>query len=70
MEKTFANISCASLKYRNTEKKRHFFSRTEHLNTSGIISHGTDSFRVKPRQTPGYDTPKISTRLTIFQGSI
>ena len=42
-------------------------SRTEHLNTSGITSHGTDSFRVKPI-TPGHPIPKISTRLTIFWG--
>ena len=44
---------------------RHLISRTEHLNTSGITSHGTDSFRVKPI-TPGHPIPKISTRLTIF----
>ena len=42
-------------------------SRTEHLNTSGITSHGTDSFHVKPI-TPGHPIPKISTRLTIFWG--
>ena len=35
---------------------------TEHLNTSGITSHGTDSFHVKPI-TPGHPIPKISTRL-------
>ena len=40
---------------------------TEHLNTSGITSHGTDSFRVKPI-TPGHSIPKISTCLTIFWG--
>ena len=40
---------------------------TEHLNTSGITSHGTDSFRIKPI-TPGHPIPKISTRLTIFWG--
>ena len=40
---------------------------TEHLNTSGITSHGTDSFCVKPI-TPGHPIPKISTRLTIFWG--
>ena len=44
-------------------------SRTEHLNTSGITSHGTDSFRVKPI-TPGHPIPKISTHLTIFWGGI
>ena len=40
---------------------------TEHLNTSDITSHGTDSFHVKPI-TPGHPTPKISTHLTIFWG--
>ena len=45
----------------------HLISRTEHLNTSGITSHGTDSFHVKPI-TPGHPIPKISTRLTIFWG--
>ena len=40
---------------------------TEHLNTSGITSHGTDSFRIKPI-TPGHPIPKISTSLTIFWG--
>ena len=40
---------------------------TEHLNTSGITSHGTDSFCVKPI-TPGHPIPKISTHLTIFWG--
>ena len=40
---------------------------TEHLNTSGITSHGTDSFHVKPI-TPGHPIPKISTHLTIFWG--
>ena len=38
---------------------------TEHLNTSGITSHGTDSFHVKAI-TPGHPIPKIPTRLTIF----
>ena len=41
--------------------------RTEHLNTSGITSHRTDSFHVKPI-TPGHLIPKISTRLTICWG--
>ena len=45
----------------------HFLNRTEYLNTSGITSHGTDSFRIKPI-TPGHPIPKISTRLTIFWG--
>ena len=42
-------------------------SQTEHLNTSGITSHGTDSFHIK-LITPGYPIPKISTCLTIFWG--
>ena len=42
-------------------------SRTEHLNTSGINSHGTDSFHIK-LITPGHPIPKISTCLTIFWG--
>ena len=45
----------------------HLLSRTEHLNRSGITSHGTDSFHVKTI-TPGHPLPKISTRLTIFWG--
>ena len=49
------------------EMSRHLISRTEHLNTSGITSHGTDSFRVT-LITPGHPIPKISTRLTIFWG--
>ena len=40
---------------------------TEHLNTSGITSHCTDSFHIKPI-TPGHPIPKISTHLTIFWG--
>ena len=44
-------------------------SWTEHLNTSGITSHATDSFCVKPI-IPGHSIPKILTRLTIFWGSI
>ena len=35
--------------------------------TSGITSHGADSFHVKPL-IPGHPIPKISTRLTIFWG--
>ena len=46
----------------------HLISRTEHLNISGITSHGTDSFHIK-WITPGHPIPKISTRLTIFWGS-
>ena len=41
--------------------------QTEHLNTSGITSHGTDSFHVK-LITPGHPIPNISTHLTIFWG--
>ena len=40
---------------------------TEHLNTSGITFHGTDSFCVK-LTTLGHPIPKISTHLTIFWG--
>ena len=40
----------------------HFLNRTEHLNTSGITSHRTHSFRIKPI-TPGHPIPKISTCL-------
>ena len=40
-------------------------SGTEHLNSSGIISHGTDSFRIK-LITPSHPIPKISTHVTIF----
>ena len=40
---------------------------TDHLNTSGITSHGTDSLHVKPI-TPGHPIPKISTNLTVFWG--
>ena len=40
-------------------------SRTEHLNISGITSHGTDTFHVK-LITPGHSIPKISTHLTMF----
>ena len=42
-------------------------SRTEHLNTPCITSHGTDSFCIKPL-TPVHPVPKISTCLTIFWG--
>ena len=48
--------------------RRHLIFWTEHLSISGITSHGTESFRVKPI-TPGHPIPKISTRLTIFWGS-
>ena len=47
------------------EMRWSLISRTEHLNTSGITSHRTDWFNVKPI-TPGHPIPKISTRLAIF----
>ena len=47
------------------EIRWHLIFRTEYLNTSGITSHGTDSFCVKPI-TLGHPIPKISTYLTIF----
>ena len=55
---------------------KHFFYRTppgdcfwipDCLNTSGITSHRTDLFHVKPITT-GHPIPEISTRLTIFWG--
>ena len=49
------------------EMRRHFISWTEDLNTSGITSHWTDYFRIKPI-TLGHPIPKISTGLTIFWG--
>ena len=49
------------------EMRRHLISRTEHFNISGITSHGTGSFCVKPI-TPVHPIPKISTHLTIFWG--
>ena len=59
----FENLGECSVR----EMRRHLISRTEHLNTLGITSHGTDSFHVKPI-TSGYPIPKISTNLTIFYG--
>ena len=49
------------------EMRCHLISRLEHLNTSGITSHGTDSFHIKPI-TPDHPIRKISIRLTIFWG--
>ena len=49
------------------EIRRHLISRTKYLNTSGITSHGTDSFCVKPI-TPDHPIPEISTCLTILWG--
>ena len=40
------------------EMRRHLISRTEHLNTSHVTSHGTDSFCIKPI-TPGHPIPNI-----------
>ena len=56
-------VSCS-----RNEMVPHFSNRTEHVNTSGITSHGTDSFRVKPTIS-GHTIPTISTRLTTFLGS-
>ena len=50
------------------EMAPHFSNTTEHLNTSDITSHGTDSFRVKTI-TPSHAIPKFSTWLTMFWGS-
>ena len=44
------------------ETRWRLVSRTKHLNTSGITSHGTDSFRIKTI-THGHPNPKISTWL-------
>ena len=45
----------------------HFSNTTEHLNTSGKTSHGTDSFRIKPI-SPCHPILKVSNHLTIFWG--
>ena len=42
-------------------------SQTEHLNTLGLTSDGTDTFRVK-LITPSHPIPNISTHLTVFWG--
>ena len=47
------------------EMRRHFISRTNHLNTSSVTSHEKNSFCIKPI-TPGHPISKISTGLTIF----
>ena len=47
--------------------RHHLISRTEHLNTSGLTSNGTDTFRIK-LITPSHPIPKISTHLTVFWG--
>ena len=52
------SLVCGLLRWR-------LISRTEHVDISGITSHGTDPFRVKPI-APGHPIPKISTCLTIF----
>ena len=54
-------------KFSIQEMRWRLLSRTEHLNTSGITSHGADSNRVKPI-TPNHPIPKISNCLTIFWG--
>ena len=41
--------------------------QTENVNTSGITSHRTESFNIKPI-TPGHPIPKISSCLAIFWG--
>ena len=49
------------------EMRCQLISRTEHLNTSDITSHGTDSFPTR-LITASHPIPKISTHLTIFWG--
>ena len=49
------------------EIRHYLISQTEHLNTSGIMYHGTDSFYDK-LITFDHPIPKISTGLTIFWG--
>ena len=49
------------------EMSCHLISSTEHLNTSDITSHGTDSFPTRVI-TASHPIPKISTHLTIFRG--
>ena len=56
-------------KFSIQEMRWRHVSQTEHLNTSGITCHGTDSFRIKP-MTRGHTNPTISTRLTVFWGRI
>ena len=52
-------------KYPVREMRCQPISRTEHLNTSAIPSHGTDSFCIKT-MTPGHPIPNISPCLTSF----
>ena len=49
------------------EMRWHLISWKEHLNTSGITYHETDSFQVKPI-TPGHPISKTSTLVTISWG--
>ena len=49
------------------EMRWHLIFWTEHLNTSGITYHETDSFQVKPI-IPGHPISKISTLVTISWG--
>ena len=58
-------VTCKVFKCFVREMRWCLISRTEHLNTLGIISHGTDSFRIKPI-TPSHPIPKISTYVIIF----
>ena len=41
-------VFCSRNEVKRNEVAPHFSNTTEHLNTSGKTSHGTDSFRVKP----------------------
>ena len=47
--------------------RRHLISQTEHLNFSGITSHGTYWFRVKPI-TPGHPISRISSAWLFYGG--
>ena len=60
-------VFCSRNEVKRNEVAPHFSNTTEHLNTSGKTSHGTDSFRVKPI-TPCHPILKVSTHLTIFWG--
>ena len=60
-----SSLVCGGASFLHT----HLISRTEHLNTSGITPHGTDSLCIKSI-TLGHPIPKISTPLTIFWGGV
>ena len=51
------------------EIRWHLVSRTESLNTSGIASHGTCSFRILKPITSGHPNPKISTHLRVCENN-